>query len=111
MAATSAWASPEWRFGADGKISVRVTPRLLCSTNDAAIEAAVQGWGITRILSYQIAPLIAKRKLVAILTDQEEEPLPIHIVHPEGRKVTAKVRTFVQLAALRLRANKLINPV
>ncbi|HEX5999288.1 MAG TPA: LysR family transcriptional regulator [Hyphomicrobiaceae bacterium] len=111
VAATSAWASPEWRFGKDDKTSVRVTPRLLCNTNDAAIEAAVQGWGITRILSYQVAPLIAQGKLVPILTDQEEEPLPIHIVHPEGRRVTAKVRAFVQLAAQRLRANKLINPV
>ncbi|MCR4264895.1 LysR family transcriptional regulator [Nitratireductor sp. ZSWI3] len=110
VAATSAWASPEWRFGTKEKTIVRVTPRLFCSTNDAAIEAAVQGWGLTRILSYQVAPLIAEGKLVAALTDQEEEPLPIHIVHPEGRRVTAKVSAFVQLAAQRLRANRLINP-
>lgn len=110
VAATSAWASPEWRFGKKSKTSIRVTPRLLCSTNDAAIEAAVQGWGLTRILSYQVAPLIAEGKLLPVLTDQEEEPLPIHIVHPEGRRVTAKVRAFVQLAAERLRANELINP-
>lgn len=110
VAATSAWTSLEWRFGRAEKTSVRVTPRLVCNANDAAIEAAVQGWGLTRILSYQVAPLIAEGRLVPVLTEEEEEPLPIHIVHPEGRRVTAKVRAFVQLAAARLRANPLINP-
>ncbi|MDH7796191.1 MULTISPECIES: LysR family transcriptional regulator [unclassified Beijerinckia] len=105
----SAWSSSEWRFGQEQKTSVRIAPRLLCNTNDAAIEAAVRGWGLTRVMSYQVAPLIAEGKLVAVLTDDEEEPLPIHVVHPEGRKVTAKVRTFVELATQRLRSNPLIN--
>lgn len=110
VAATSAGPALEWRFGNKEKTSVRVTPRLVCNANDAAIEAAVQGWGLTRILSYQVAPLIAEGRLVPVLADEEEEPLPIHIVHPEGRRVTAKLRAFIQLAAERLRANALINP-
>ncbi|KXF75689.1 LysR family transcriptional regulator [Paramesorhizobium deserti] len=110
VAATSAWASPDWRFGRDGRTSVRVTPRLMCNNNEAAIEAAVRGWGLTRILSYQVAPLIAEGKLIPILTDHEEEPLPIHIVQPEGRRAAAKIRSFVQLAAKRLRENRMVNP-
>lgn len=109
VGATSTWSLSEWHFGQGQKTSVRITPRLLCSTNDAAIEAAVQGWGLTRVMSYQVAPLIAEGKLIAVLTDDEEEPLPIHVVHPEGRKVTAKVRAFVELAAQRLRNNPLVN--
>ncbi|HVK89899.1 MAG TPA: LysR family transcriptional regulator [Mycoplana sp.] len=103
VATTGTWSASEWRFGRDEKTVVRIQPRLLCNTNDAAIEAAVQGWGLTRVLSYQVAPLIAEGKLVPLLTDQEEEALPIHIVHPEGRRVSAKVRAFVQLATERLR--------
>jgi len=109
VGATSTWSLSEWHLGQGQKTSVRITPRLLCSTNDAAIEAAVQGWGLTRVMSYQVAPLIAEGKLIAVLTDDEEEPLPIHVVHPEGRKVTAKVRAFVELAAQRLRNNPLVN--
>ncbi|MBO9621656.1 MAG: LysR family transcriptional regulator [Sphingomonas sp.] len=110
VGATEAWNSPDWHFGGGRPVTVRVAPRLLCSTNDAAIEAAVQGWGLTRVLSYQVAALVEQGKLVPVLTDYEEEPWPIHIVHPEGRRVTAKVRAFVQLATARLRANRQINP-
>lgn len=109
VAATSVWTSPEWRFGKEEKTSVRVSPRLVCNTNEGAIEAAVRGWGLTRVLSYQVAPLVAEGKLVPVLSDSEEEPLPIHIVHPEGRRVTAKVQAFVELASRRLRDNRLLN--
>lgn len=110
IAATGAGASSEWRFGTDGGTRIQITPRLTCNANDAAIEAAARGWGLTRILSYQVAPLIAAGELTPVLTDQEEAPLPIHIVHPEGRRATAKVRAFVQMAAERLRGNNMVNP-
>ncbi|MBS7543830.1 LysR family transcriptional regulator [Ancylobacter oerskovii] len=109
IAATAAWASPEWRFGQDGKTSVTVRPRLLCNTNEAAIAAAEQGWGLTRVLSYQIGPALLEGRLQAVLTEHEEKPVPIHVVHAEGRRAPAKVRTFVDLAVERLRANRLFN--
>ncbi|RCS22611.1 LysR family transcriptional regulator [Phyllobacterium salinisoli] len=111
VAAPSAWSSLDWRFGREGTTSVRITPRLICNNNEAAIEAAVRGWGLTRILSYQVAPLIAAGKLITVLIDQEEEPLPIHIVQPEGRRAAAKIRSFVELATKRLRENRMVNPV
>lgn len=33
--------------------------------------------------------------------------IPVHVVHPEGRRAPAKVRAFVDLAVERLRANSL----
>lgn len=111
IAATiSTWSSLEWRFGSDERTVVRVAPRLICNNNEAAIEAAVQGWGLARILSYQVAPLVAEGRLMPILTEYEEPPFPIHVVHPEGRRATAKISTFVQFAADRLRANPMVNP-
>jgi len=44
-----------------------------------------------------------------VLRDYEPEPIPIHIVHPEGRHAPAKVRAFIDLAVDRLRADKRIN--
>jgi DNA-binding transcriptional LysR family regulator len=73
------------------------------TTNDAAIEAALRGFGITRLLSYQIAPLVAAGELKLILQKYEPPPLPIHIVHQEGRHASKKVRTFVDLMSQRLR--------
>jgi DNA-binding transcriptional LysR family regulator len=109
IAVTSAWTSLDWHFGKEDGTSVRVNPRLFCNTNEAAINAAISGWGLTRVLSYQVAPALADGKLRTVLADFEEEPLPIHVVHPEGRRASAKVRAFVDLAVARLRANRLID--
>jgi DNA-binding transcriptional LysR family regulator len=106
-AATGAWASPEWRFARDQRVTVHAT--LQCNTNDAAIEAALAGWGLTRVLHYQIGPALVEGRLQIVLGDHEEPPLPIHILYPEGRHAPAKVRAFVDLAVARLRANRLLN--
>jgi DNA-binding transcriptional LysR family regulator len=104
IAATSAWASTEWRFGKDGKQILQIRPRLFCNTNPAAIQAAIAGWGITRVLSYQVASAVAAGELQTVLTGYGEEPLPVHIVHPSGRHAPAKVRRFIDFAVRRLQA-------
>lgn len=106
-ASTGAWPSSDWRFGRDERVSVH--PALESNTNEAAIAAAVTGWGLTRVLHYQIGSALLEGRLQVVLTDYEEEPLPIHVVYPEGRQAPAKVRTFVDLAVARLRANRLLN--
>ena len=99
----------EWRFGADRRTVVSLKPRLACNVNEAAIAAAIDGWGLTRVLSYQVAEAIRDGKLIVLLEEFEPEPLPIHIVHVEGRGAAAKVRSFVDFAVERLRSNALIN--
>lgn len=109
ISATSAWTSLDWRFGRDSRTVTHVTPALLCNSNEGAISAARSGWGLTRVLSYQIGPDLLSGALQTTLDDFGEEPLPIHIVHPEGRNASAKVRAFVDFATVRLRANRLVN--
>ncbi len=92
----------DWRFG--GR-ALRIQPRLTVTTNDAAIEAALRGFGITRLLSYQVAPQLEAGELKIVLREYEPEPRPIHIVHREGRHASAKVRAFVDLMTEHLRAN------
>lgn len=96
----------DWRFHQPkDSWSQRLKPRLSVTTNDAAIEAAIQGLGITRLLSYQVASFIAEGKLRVILDDYEPSPWPVHIVHREGRFSSARVRAFIDLLAERLRAD------
>lgn len=109
IAATSAWASLDWKFGGEVKQSVQVTPRLFCNSNPAAIAAARNGWGLTRILSYQVGADLLSGDLQTVLEEFEEDPFPVHIVHPEGRNASAKVRAFIDFVAERLRANRFIN--
>ena len=107
VASTSAWASPEWRFAQDQRVTIHAA--LQSNTNDAVIAAAKSGWGLTRILSYQIGPALKDGTLQILLADYEEAPLPIHIIHPEGRRAPAKVRAFIDMAVDCLRANPLLN--
>ena len=106
-ASTSAWASPEWRFAGDQRITVDAI--LQSNTNEAAIATAKAGWGLTRVLHYQIGPALVAGELQIVLADHEEPPLPIHVLHPEGRHAPAKVRAFVDMAVSRLRENRLLN--
>ncbi|WP_153768321.1 LysR family transcriptional regulator [Labrenzia sp. CE80] len=99
----------DWRFGKDQSETVRVTPRLRVSSVAAAISVARQGWGLTRVLSYQIGKDLQDGTLQPILEEHEPEPLPIHLVHLEGRRAPAKVRTFIDFAKQRLRAVSVLN--
>jgi DNA-binding transcriptional LysR family regulator len=102
--------SAEWPFQDNGRpLSARVAPRLRMNTNDAVIELAVRGWGLSRLLSYQVAPYLAGGQLQAVLTEFEMPPLPIHVMHQEGRMVSAKTRAFVDYMVERLRADPALN--
>lgn len=109
IVSTTSWASLDWRFGGLQKATVRIQPRLSFSTYGAVIKATLQGWGLSRPLSYQIGQPLIDGDLQTILSEFEEDPLPVHVVHPEGRRASAKVRAFVDLAVDRLRANRSIN--
>lgn len=96
----------EWRFndGATAHVQ-RLHPRMRTTTNDSAIAAALAGLGIARLLSYQVAAQVRSGALQAVLEDFESAPLPVHVVHHEGRRATQKVRAFVDLAVERLRGD------
>jgi DNA-binding transcriptional LysR family regulator len=91
--------APDWRFLEAGR-EVRVTcsPRFTSNSADAAIWQAEQGIGLTRVLAYQAAEAIAAGRLKVVLAAFEPPPLPIHIIYPTSRLLSAKVRTFVDLA-------------
>lgn len=102
--------SREWGFQVRGaRTSVPIKPRVQMNTNDAAIEMALWGWGLSRVISYQISPFIEAGRLQTVLDEFELPPMPIHVVHQEGRMVSGKVRAFVDFMVERLRADKHIN--
>ncbi|WP_430388287.1 LysR family transcriptional regulator [Blastomonas fulva] len=109
IVSTTSWASLDWRFGGAQKPVVRIAPRLSFNTYGAVMKATLLSWGLSRPLSYQIGQALMEGDLQTILPEFEEDPLPVHVVHPEGRRASAKVRAFVDLAVDRLRANRTIN--
>lgn len=95
-----------WKFGHDANAAaLQIQPRLSVTTHDAAIDAAVQGLGITRVLSYQIAALLKTGALITMLDEHEPPAMPIHVLHSEGRRTSAKVRAFVDMMVLQLQGD------
>lgn len=93
-----------WRFRKDDEaIETAIRPRLIVNTAEAAIDGAMASFGITRVLSYQVADALAEGSLVRLLRGYENEPAPVHLLYPQGRYPAPKLRAFLDLAAPRLR--------
>lgn len=97
---------PECRWSFDDGSTVALRPRLTFSTLAACIDSARSGFGLTRALSYQVADACDDGELEPVLENALQERWPIHLMHAEGSLKSAKVRTFLDLAAERLRADE-----
>ncbi|MBB5206318.1 DNA-binding transcriptional LysR family regulator [Inhella inkyongensis] len=109
VAAAGSQSTVEWKLikedqGQTVPQTVRLTPRLLTTTNDSALASALNGLGLTRLLSYQVREHLESGALVEVLPDYAPPPLPLHLVHREGRYASSKARAFLDLAIERLRA-------
>jgi len=58
---------------------------------------------------YQVAEHLRARRLKTVLSDFEPAPLPVHVVHREGRQASHRVRAFIDLAVERLRSDPSLN--
>ena len=101
LSPASSW--PFRRADAKGTIDVPIRPRLSVSTAEAAVWAAADGLGVTRVLHYQCADPVRDGSLLLVLTDFEVEPLPVHLIHAGRGALPSKMRVFLDFAAPRIR--------
>lgn len=92
----------DWLF-ANG--TLRVAPRLICSTTQAAIRAATVGLGLTRCLAYEAYEELRSDRLEVVLEAFAPAPLPVQLLYREGRRAAGRVRSFLDFAVPRLRAH------
>jgi DNA-binding transcriptional LysR family regulator len=100
-AAVSAWA-----FRAEGTheiIEIPVRPRLSASTAEAAVWAACQGVGVTRVMHYQCADALRDGSLRIVLKPFELAHRPVSLLHAAREAMPLKMRVFLDFAAERLR--------
>lgn len=97
-------AGQVWKFEVGTRSqTIPVSPAMRGNTIDSALVAARSGWAITRVLSYQAASEIRSGELVEILGGFEDRRFPVHLVHAEGPLRAAKIRAFIDHAAVELR--------
>jgi len=105
-----------WLFatgaGAPQRPEAATQPRIRFTANDSepAIAAARAGHGLARVLHYQVHEDVQAGRLSLVLEDYEPEPVPVQLVHAEGRQAAAKVRAFVAFASERLRGHPALQP-
>lgn len=100
LVSTDAWNFTHRR----SSLTVPIRSRLVVNTAEAAVDAAIAGIGITRVLSYQIADALGAGALAVVLQEFEPEPWPVSLVYASGRLLPLKVRAFLDFAAPRLKA-------
>ena len=60
--------APQWRFVQDNQIQrLNVQSQLTVTSFQAAVMAAREGWGLTQVMSYQVAPHLASGALQVVL--------------------------------------------
>lgn len=91
-----------WRFP---QLHQRLKPRLTVTSNDAAIDAARSGFGLARVLSYQVAAHLETGELELVLESFQPQPWPINIVHREGQGGAARTRVFMDMLVAHLKGN------
>lgn len=98
--------SGRWIFKSSRRGRHVVRPRIRLSVNsaEAAIDAAVSGLGITRVLSYQAEGALRRRKLTTLLDDFDDTTIPVHLVQRPVRLPKPQVRHFSSFVAKALRA-------
>ncbi|QDO98493.1 LysR family transcriptional regulator [Ferrovibrio terrae] len=102
----TAFGQEVWSFATpDGQQrQIRMQPRLIVNTVEAAVTSAAEGRGLTRVFSYQVADEITAGRLVPVLPEADASAWPVHLIVPEGRLAVPKVRAFVDFALPRLKA-------
>ncbi|WP_420475627.1 LysR family transcriptional regulator [Noviherbaspirillum sp. ST9] len=87
----------EWDFARDGeRLQMRVPGRIAVNDSNAYLTATLAGMGIAQTAAFVICPYLQSGELELLLEDWTIDPLPLHVVYPQNRHLSAKVRVFVE---------------
>ncbi len=90
----------EWDFvRGDERLLLAIPHSLAVNDSTAYLSCGLAGLGIMQMASYSIQPLIDTGRLALMLEDWTNTPLPIQVVYPQNRHLSAKVRAFVEWIA------------
>ncbi|WP_448653608.1 LysR family transcriptional regulator [Pseudomonas fluorescens] len=105
----SAQRVQEWKLMSKGvALTQRINPKISVSTTQSAIDMARRGFGITRVLSYQVMDDIALGALESVLDAFEPDALPINIVMRKNHCASTKIRSFVDFLVQHLKNDPLL---
>lgn len=80
---------------------IELPGRYVVAVNDsnAYLAAGLEGLGILQMPDFMIGPHLASGELVPVLEDWTTPSMPIYVVYPPNRHLSAKIRVFVDWIA------------
>lgn len=85
-----------FRFrGEQGPFEIKAEHRLGVNESNAHLAAAVAGMGLVQTFSYAAGPALSSKALVEVLQPWRPAPYPFHVVYPNNRHVTHRLRVFI----------------
>jgi LysR family transcriptional regulator, regulator for bpeEF and oprC len=90
----------EWDFvRGDETILIPAPACLAVNDSMAYMAAGLNGLGMIQMATYKLEPMIASGQMELVLEDWTSIPLPVNVVYPQNRHLSAKVRVFVEWIA------------
>lgn len=87
----------DWDFSRDGeRLQMPLPSQVALNDSNAYVAAGLAGLGIVQMSDFALADYIADGRLVQVLPEWSSDPIPVHIVYPQNRHLSAKVRVFVE---------------
>lgn len=87
---------PRWRFrGDEGLVSFAPTPRFAVNSPSVTRDLVLAGEGISVVPHFTVAEDLRSGRLRVVLPGYTMREIPLHVVFPPGRRLSTRVRAFV----------------
>jgi LysR family transcriptional regulator for bpeEF and oprC len=90
----------DWVFGKDGvRVQAALPGFIALDDENSYVAAAEAGLGVAQIPAFVLKEAMERGALQLVLGDWLAEPAPLHVVYPENRHLSQKIRVFVDWLA------------
>jgi LysR family transcriptional regulator for bpeEF and oprC len=99
MSARTGQLFPEIFENGTERVEFMAPRRMMVNEGNAFLAATLAGIGIGQVARFAAQPHIKRGELVEVLPEWKHPPVPLHVVYPPNRHLSAKTRAFVDWAA------------
>ena len=90
----------DWDFArGEEKFEFPVPSRFAINNSEAHLAAVLAGLGAAQLPAFMLTRYLQSGQLQALLPEWTSQPVPLHVVYPHNRHLSAKVRAFVEWVA------------
>ena len=90
----------DWAFAKNGaRIQTSLRGQVALDDENSYLAAAEAGLGVAQIPAFVLKEALERGTLELVLGDWFPEPAPLHVVYPQNRHLSSKIRVFVDWVA------------